>query len=67
MDRPAKDHHVADPLSDRKAGALLVAFLAAVIVVLALATVPPIPIESASTHEPMGNSQPSQTPGEPSN
>jgi len=38
LDQPTKEH-IPELLSNRKAGALLLAFLAAVIVVLAVATV----------------------------
>lgn len=49
-----KGHHAPDPLSNRKAGALLLAFLAAVVVVLAVATMPLISSESTSTPQPTG-------------
>jgi hypothetical protein len=39
-------------LSDRKAGALLLAFLAAVVVILAVATIPLISSESMGTPQP---------------
>ena len=54
LNKPTNGRHVPDPLSDRKARGLLLAFLAVVIVVLALATCrsrrPP------STDEPRGTS-----------
>ncbi len=57
MSKPTEGPHDASIVSDRTAGALLLAFLGAVILVLALANMPPIPIEGATSHEPMGNSQ----------
>ena len=58
MHNPTEGPHTPEALSDRQAGGLLVAFLAAVVLVLALATMPPIQIESTSTHEPMGTVEP---------
>jgi hypothetical protein len=51
-----KGHHAPDPLTDRKAGALLLVFLAAVVVVLAVATAPLMSSESMSTPQPTGMS-----------
>ncbi len=56
MNKPTEGRHVPDPLSDRKAGGLLLAFLAVVILVLALATMP-LPTDRPSTDEPRGTSQ----------
>ena len=39
LNESTEGHHAPDPLSNRKAGALLLAFLAAVVVVLAVATI----------------------------
>ena len=57
MKTPTGGHYSSDTLNNRTAGGLLLAFLVAVIVVLSLATVPPIPISGTSTHEPMSDSQ----------
>lgn len=57
MNKPTKDHHVPDRLSNRKAGGLLLAFLAAVILVAAIATIPLTPTDRSDTEAPMGNSQ----------
>lgn len=57
MNKPAEDHHVSDRLSNRKAGGLLLAFLAAVILVAAISTIPLTPTDRSSSDEPMGNSQ----------
>ncbi|RZS68709.1 hypothetical protein EV187_1144 [Agromyces ramosus] len=46
-----------DPLSDRRAVQLLLAFVAAVVIVLALATVPLSITESMTTREPTGQRQ----------
>ena len=54
MEEPMKGQHAPDPLTDRKAGLLLLAFLAAVVVVLAVATAPLISAESMSTPQPTG-------------
>ena len=57
MSKPTEGPHTSNIVSDRTAGALLLAFLGAVILVLALANMPPIPIEGTSSREPMGNSR----------
>jgi len=57
LNTPTKGRHVADRLSDRKAAGLLLAFLAAVILVAALATVPLSEAERSSMNEPIGSSQ----------
>ena len=54
MEEPMEGHHAPDLLTDRKAGALLLAFLAAVVVVLAVATLPLISSESMGTPQPTG-------------
>ena len=54
MNEPTEGQHAPDLLSDRKAGALLLAFVAAVVVVLAVATMPLISSESMSTPQPTG-------------
>ena len=54
MNESTEEHHAPGVLSDRKAGALLLAFLAAVVVVLAVATLPLISSESISTPQPTG-------------
>ena len=58
MRRPAR--HAPENLgmvSDQKAVGLVTAFVAAVILVLGLATMPPIPIAKPSTDSPIGPSQ----------
>ena len=57
MNEPTEGQHAPDLLSNRKAGMLLLAFLAAVVVVLAVATVPLISSESTSTPQPTGTSR----------
>ena len=57
LNNPTTDHQVPDRLSNRKAGALLLAFLAAVIVVAAFASIPLTPTERSSTEEPVGKGQ----------
>jgi hypothetical protein len=51
MNTPAEGHHpVPDHLTDRQAGGLLLAFMAVVIMVLAVATMP-LPTERTTTDE----------------
>ena len=54
MEDPMKGQPAPDPLTDRKAGALVLAFLAAVVVVLAVATMPLLSSERLSTPQPTG-------------
>jgi hypothetical protein len=56
LDEPSEGHYAPDPLSDRRAGGLLLAFLATVILVLAVATAPLTTAESTSTRELSGSS-----------
>jgi len=55
LDEPTKGHHPFEPLSDRRAGELLLAFLGAVVLVLALATLPLTTADSATTQESSGH------------
>lgn len=57
MNESTPAQHTPDPLSDRRAGQLLLAFVAAVVIVLALATVPLSVTESLTTREPTGQRQ----------
>ena len=57
LNDPTEGQHAPDPLTDRKAGALLLVFVAAVVVVLAVATLPLISADSASTHQSTGSGQ----------
>ena len=61
LNDPTEGHHAPDPLTDRKAGALLLVFLAAVLVVLAVASLPLSSPDSspdnASTHQSTGSGQ----------
>jgi hypothetical protein len=57
MDEVMEGHHAPEPLSDRKAGVLLLVFLAAVVAVLGLATMPLIPSESLTTPQPTGTAR----------
>ena len=54
MNERTEGHHAPDVLTNRKAGALLLAFLAAVVVVLTVATMPLISSENMSTTRPTG-------------
>ena len=57
LNESTEGDRASDLLSDRKAGALLLAFVAAVVVVLAVATAPLISSESMSTHQPTGTAR----------
>lgn len=58
MRRPATQAPLSPGMvSDQKAVGLVLAFVAAVILVLGLATMPPIAIAKPSTHSPIGTSQ----------
>jgi hypothetical protein len=54
--------HAPAPLSDRRAGELLLAFAAVVVVVLALATLPLSTTASMSTRDSNGQSQLDRVP-----
>ena len=57
LNESTEGDRASDLLSDRKAGALLLAFVASVVVVLAVATAPLISSESMSTHQPTGTAR----------
>jgi hypothetical protein len=56
LNQPTGRHHVPDRLSNRKAVGLLLAFLAVVILVGVLATIP-LPAERSTPDGPTGNNQ----------
>jgi len=62
LNEPMQGQHPPDPLSDRKAGGLLLAFVAAVVVVLAVATLPMLTTASGSIQESTGGNQLDRSP-----
>lgn len=61
LDDHKEEHDASGVPGDQRAGGLLLAFLAAVIVLLAVGTMPLSPREDASPHSSTGNGVPAHT------